>query len=341
MNHKIIDCQVHCAAPSIDALLPYMKAGYAERVIRTAFQLPPAESHPGGGSSKGYASPAEVAASLGDEVSGVVLVPHQAMSTANWTDTRLCAVYVAALNAYMVDHWLAEDDRFHLAIAVSPHEAELAAAEIERHAGNPRVVAATMPMLAPHLGSPFYRPIIEAAARHNLTLIVHPGGKEGTILGAPALGAIGPRYHGEYECLIWHVAAVNISSIIYDGVFVEFPDLKIAFADFGMDWVGPTMWRLDAEWRALRIDIPWVVEPPSTYLGRNVRIIVGDAEGIPQDALAKLVSLAPATSLLFGSNSPFAKDRKWLDTLPTEVREQLCWRNAADTFRSGIAALAA
>lgn len=341
MNDKIIDCQVHCAAPSIDALLPYMKAGYAERVMRTAFQLPPADSHPGGGSRDGYVSPADVTAALGNEVAGAVLIPHQAMSTANWTDTRLCAVYVAALNSYMVDHWLAEDDRFHLAIAVSPHEAELAAAEIERHAGNARVVAVTMPMLAPHLGSSFYRPIIEAVARHDLTLIVHPGGKEGAILGPPALGAIGPRYPGEYECLIWQVAAVNISSTIYDGVFVEFPNLKIAFADFGMDWIGPTMWRLDAEWRALRIDIPWVVEPPSAYLGRNIRVIVGDAEGIPHDALAKLVSLAPATSLLFGSNAPFANDVAWLDGLPGDVREQFRWRNAAETFRSGIGALAA
>ena len=341
MSEKRIDCQVHCAAPAIEDLLPYMKHGYAERVVRTEFQLPSPSAHPGGGTLAGATSPAAVSALLGDDVAAAVLVPHQAMSTANWTDTRLCAVYASALNSYMIDNWLDADERFHLAIAVSPHEADLAAAEIEKHAANPRVVAVTMPMLAPHLGTSFYRPIIEAVARHDLTLIVHPGGKEGTIVGTPALGGIGPRYQGEYECLIWQVAAVNISSLIYDGLFVEFPDLKVAFADFGIDWIGPTMWRLDAEWRALRIDVPWVVEAPSAYLGRNVRFIIADIDGIPPEALTQVAGMAPASSLLFGSNRPFESDDAWLQALPQDLREKVCWRNAAETFGSRIGALAA
>ena len=132
MTGKMIDCQVHCAAPSIDDLLPYMNKGYVDRVVRTEFQLPAAGNHPGGGTYDGPTAPADIAASLGDDVAVAVLVPHQAMSTANWTDTRLCAIYVSALNAYMIDNWLGVDARFHLAIAVSPHEAELAAAEIEK-----------------------------------------------------------------------------------------------------------------------------------------------------------------------------------------------------------------
>jgi len=333
MSGKIIDCQVHCAAPAIEDLLPYMKQGWADRFVRTAFQLPGGQSHPGGGSIAAVACPADISARLGDDVSVAVLLPHQGLSTANWTDTRLCAVYASALNSYMVDHWLGQDDRFRLAIAVSPHEPELAAAEIEKHARDERVVAISMPMLAPHLGTPFYRPIIEAAARNDLTLIIHPGGKEGTIVGTPALAGIGPRFHGEYECLICQVAAVNIASAVYDGLFVEFPNLRLAFADFGFDWVGPAMWRMDAEWRAMRIDVPWVAQAPSKYIAQNVRIIVSETDALPEGALAEITAMIPPSSILFGSNTPFDSDLSWVDALPEALREQVCHGNAVESFR--------
>lgn len=339
MNQEIIDCQIHCGTPSLEDIYPYMESGWVDRFRRVDFHLPPVRGHSGRLESPADPLPSAIPSMLGPNVRAAVAVPHQALPTANWTDTRTCAVFASALNGYMVDHVLPADPRLRLALAISPHEPHLAAAEIEKHAGNPRVVAAVMPMLATHLGATHYRPILEAAARHNIVLVIHPTGKEGTVTGTPALGGIGPRFVGEHDCLVWQVAAVNISSLIYDGLFAEFPDLVVAFADFGFEWLAPVQWRLDAEWRALRVDVPWVTEPPSAYVGRNIRILVSERGETPEKEFAHLASIVPPSSLMFGSNRPFETEPpSWLELLPDETRERVAWKNAAETFGERLTA---
>jgi predicted TIM-barrel fold metal-dependent hydrolase len=338
MERGIIDCECHAAAGKLADLLPYMHEGWQERFTRTAFALPNGNVHPGEGRlDKPVAGPREVAEVLPDGVTAAILVPHQVMAVANWTDTKLCSVYASALNRYFLDHWLPADPRFRFALAISPHEPDLAAAEIREHGRKPGVVAIAMPLLAVHFGHRHYRPILEAAAEFGLPVIVHPGGKEGTITGTPALGGIGPRHAGEYHALIWQVAGVNISSLIYDGVFVELPELKVVFAGFGFEWAPPVLWRINAEWRALRIDIPWVTEPPAFYMARNIRLVASSVGAAPVPMIRHLANLLPEPVLLYGSNHPFSagSGQEMLDAMSDKLRPRVAHLNAAATFNIG------
>lgn len=337
MTIPVIDTQYHCAVPSLAALQPYFDDSTMERLRRTRFTLPEDFVHPGGGIlPEGTKIPtaAEVAADISSETTAKILVPHQIYPTAGWTDTYLCAGYAAALNNYFIDNWLPVDPRFKLAIAVSPHEPALAVAEIERLATNKRVVAIAMPVIAINLGQSHYRPILEAANKHKLPLIVHPSGQEGLVIGTPALGGVGPRQEGEYEALVWQVATANIASLIFDGVFLQLPDLKVIFSGYGFSWAPPFVWRANMEWRNMRIDVPWITEPPSQIASRHIRLVIDDLDSTPPEMLHHLVNVVPKGVLMYGSNGAFGliKEDVLLAALPDGARADVASGNAAATF---------
>ena len=336
MTEVRFDCELHVSVPDLDCLMPFMAPAWAERFRRTRFILPNGGIHPGGGSPAAAGRPPnahETSAALAASVEAAILVPHQALPSAGWCDTHLSAVYAAALNAYFVEHWLPVDPRFRLALAVAPQETDLAADEIRRYENDSRVAGVVLSLIGTNMGQRHYRPILAAAAQAMMPVIVHPGGQEGTIPGTPTLGGIGPRHPGEYNCLIGQVAAANMASLIYDGVFAEHPDLHVVFAGFGMDWIVPVMWHADMEWRNLRVDIPWVTHPPSHYMEQNIRIIINDCDSIPPAMLRHLVSLLPKTMLMYGSNAPFETDgENVLDGVPADLRELVAYRNAEATF---------
>ena len=342
MSDELIDSELHAAAPNLAALLPYMSEAWAERFRRTSFMLPNGALHPGGGALPAGTKapgPAETAAALPDGVRAAILVPHQVLPAAGWCDTHLSAVYASALNAYFIEHWLGVDPRFRLALAISAHEPDLAAEEIRRYQDDDRIAGIAMSLIGINMGQRHYRPILEAAAAACLPVIVHPGGQEGTIPGMPTLGGIGPRHPGEYPCLIGQVAAANMASLIYDGVFSEYPQLQIVFAGFGLDWIVPVMWHADMEWRNLRVDIPWVTQPPSSYMGSNVRVVINDCDGIPPAALRHLASLIPQTMLIYGSNAPFVSDNvEAMAGLPPALHARVAHLNAQATFGSRVGA---
>jgi predicted TIM-barrel fold metal-dependent hydrolase len=339
VSGRIIDCEVQAAAPSLGALLPYMSEAWAERFRRSGFVLPSGGAHPGGGTlplGQAAPQPEQASAALPGTVINAVLVPHQILPSSGWCDTKLSAVYASALNAYLVEHWLPKDERFRLMLAAVAPEPDAAAEEIARYALDQRVVGVVLSPIGVNMGQRHYRPILQAAAQAGLAVMVHPSGQEGNIPGMPTLGGIGPRHPGEYACLIGQVAAANMASLIYDGTFSEFPNLQIIFAGFGLDWLLPTIWHSDMEWRNLRIDIPWVAQPPSSLLGRNVRVIISDTDSMPLDAFRHVVSLLPQGTLLYGSNSPFPTGQSALPILDDKTREEVMHANASGTFGTRV-----
>ncbi len=341
MSEALIDCEYHVAAPDLQLLLPYMEKSWAARFVRSRFSLPLGREHPGGGSlteGSSLPDPATAGAALAAGTRAALLVPHQVMPVAGWTDTLLCSVYATALNRYVREHWIPADRRFRMAIAISPHEPELAADEIDRYGEDVSAAAIVMPLLATHLGQTHYRPIFKAAARHRLPVIVHPSGREGTIVGTPVLSGMGPRHAGEYHSLIWQAAVTNIASLVYDGVFIDLPDLRVVFAGFGFEWLPGVLWHLDMEWRSLRIDIPWVTDPPSVYVARHIRIVIDDLGLTPPEASRQIANMLAEGLLMWGSNSPFATNSaaEVLDAMPEKLRAKVAFGNAAETFGSRL-----
>jgi predicted TIM-barrel fold metal-dependent hydrolase len=334
----VIDCSLHPLVEQLDDLLPFMDEAIGLRVTQSEFRLPHASPHPGvdveAASVGAGTDPVAVAASLGPEIERAILIPAQAMPTPGWLDHELAAAFVSAVNAYLVDRWLPADERFRLAIALSPHQPRLAVAEIERHDGVAGIAAAAMPLIAVAMGHEHYHPIYAALAERGLPLIVHPGGSEGEVLGAASIGGTGPRTPEETFALLPQVAQANVGSLVFNGVFDLFPDLTVVFAGWGFEWAPTLCWRVDAEWRGLRVAVPWLTRAPSEVIADHVRFVVDGAASALRPGAWDHAALLPEHVLLYGSDAPFNRvgADEWLAAAPDTLRARVAHDNAAALF---------
>jgi uncharacterized protein len=341
---SLVDCQIHPLVPGIETLFERMDPNWVDRFRGTAFALPGGIPHPGrppiAPPRAPAGSPAELAANLAPGTERAILIPAQSFPSPGWCDVAMNNVLAATLNDEIAAVWLKADERFRLAAVVSAQDPGAAAEEIARQAEVPGVVAIATSLLEVNLGGGHYEPIFAALAAAGLPLIVHPGGSEGFAIGAPRLGGIGPKGALERFTLLPQVAQANIASIIYDGVFLRYPQLKIVFAGFGFDWAQSLLWRADAEWRNLRIDVPWLTEAPSQFFGRHLRLVLDRSSAAPHDQQQAIVRTLPASSLMFGSDLPFesADPTTVLACVPEEARDRAAAGNAYETFGERLGA---
>ena len=344
---SVFDAELHPLIESREQLLSHVAdESWRERLRSGEFGVPPASPHPGaeveGRKVPAAATdPAAVAAALGEEVEAALLVPAQAMTTAGWLNHGMAATFCAALNDLLVAEWLLAEPRFRLALAVAPHDGAVAAEEIERLASNPAVAAVCMPLIAVNMGQRHYHPIYAAAERHGLPVIVHPGGFEGSVIGPASLGGVGPRTPEETFSMLPQVAMANLASLIYDGAFQRFPELRVVFAGFGFSWAPPVLWRADSEWRGLRVDVPWLTRPPSEYVADHVRFMVDSACELRPEAW-RVGAMLPPSSLIYGSDLPFGEGdaERALAGAPEDMRERIAVGNARETFGARLGAAA-
>jgi hypothetical protein len=85
----------------------------------------------------------------------------------------------------------------------------------------------------------------------------------------------GPGYPTHY--IEWHTCLslgfqAHLVSFITEGVFGRFPGFRVVMVEGGVSWLPALMWRLDAEWKALRSEVPWLTRAPSEYRGDHLRL---------------------------------------------------------------------
>ncbi len=215
------------------------------------------------------------------------------------------AVLCSAFNDYFLEHWCEHDTRFHYALTVSPQDPTQAVAEIRRRGSHPGVAAVYLPWEDVLLGNPKYDPIYAAAQEHDLPILLHLSGMETVAQGAPASPVGVPDTFAErrvgYPLFAW----AHLGSIAMSGVLAKFPRLKFIFVELGFTWLLPALWRLDATWRATRLETPWLTEPPSETLRNRVWFTTDniDEPARPGD-LYKLIEMLGTEWLVFGSDYP-------------------------------------
>jgi predicted TIM-barrel fold metal-dependent hydrolase len=243
----------------------------------------------------------------------------------------------AALNDYLIDHWLGADERFHLAIGVTPKDPVAAAAEVRRLAGHPRVVAVFLPTNDIAFGNRYFHPIYDAAHECGLPIFSHVGAGEGDFRGAAALPGGQPSHFAERRAIFSTVAQANISSLVFEGTFERFPSLKVAFVEWGFGWVPPLMWSMDARWRGLRGETPWVKRPPSEYVLDHMRFATQPLDEPPkrEHLLALLDMITAERTLMFATDYPHWDNEfpeRVLQSVPRDLARRIMVDNALQTF---------
>ena len=335
----VIDCDVHNVVPATTALFPYLPAHWREHITNTLFKGPadssyprhaPTTERPGSAPAKGPAGSdlgllrEQVLDPLGIEI-GVLCCAYAVDSLHN-PDAAIALS--RAVNDWQIAEWLDKEPRLRASIIVPSQIPQLAADEIDRVGDHPGFVQVALPVRTQHpYGSRIWHPMWEAIARHDLVGGITFGG----VPGNPPTPSGWPSYYFEEYAGMAQVFQSQLVSIVTEGVFDQFPTLRVTLLEGGWTWLPPFLWRFDKEWRNLRRLVPWVKRPPSEYVREHFRLTVQplDAPPDPTMLLKAIDFIGSEDVLLFSTDYPHRHDAD-----PEQVLFPALSKDAAQKIRS-------
>ena len=363
----IIDCDVHQNFTSLQELLPYLPHAHRDHVTRGGYSGMGLPSylwmHPEGFTRRDAVPPTggpagsdyvtlrdqlldaydeEYAILNGEEILSVSIMAHAPLATA----------LARAYNEWLVETWLPCDRRLKGSIVVATQDPIAAAAEIRRVGRNADFVQVILPTgtRLPY-GDPIYHPIWAAAVEMDLPVAIHPGG-DGIGIGGPSAAGGHPTFYIEWMTLGCQLPQTHLVTMICQGVFERFPSLRLVLVECGVCWLPDILWRLDTNYKALRVEVPWVTRLPSEYVSEHVRFTTQPIDQPPKPQyLQQLLEMVDGENLLmFASDYPhWDADTPATPGLPAAWRPKVQHANArafytrlprADAVRQPVAAQA-
>jgi uncharacterized protein len=187
-------------------------------------------------------------------------------------DPDYAAAIVRAFNDWTLEHWAAKDERIVVAMGVAIRDPARAVEEIERIGERPEVRGIVLPTgtIFPY-GNRFYHPVWRACEERGLVVVIHPG-NEGSGMAGPPTGVGYPTYYIENRMARPQMGMAHAASLIAEGVFEKFPKLKVLFNECDQFWAVGLMWHMDADWKSLREQTPWLKKLPSEYFRQHIRV---------------------------------------------------------------------
>lgn len=354
IRHGAIDCDVHVEPPSMNALLGYIDPYWHELIrsghLGVAHRLYPA-SEPMSARPEARAAGSfpphtyeELRAQLLDPYA-----PHAVILTcvATFQGSRnpyFEAAMTTAVNNWMRDEFLDRDPRLRGSIVVPVFHPEAAAEEIDRLGGDRRFAQVLLPVRSETpWGNVRYRAIHEAAARNRLPITLHAWG--GWHM-APTSSGSAATYYEDYLYNSQIIAPNQVLSLVAEGVFDRYPDLRVCLAELGFAWLPSLLWRFDKDWTALWRETPWVRDRPSAYVREHLRATLSPTlipDRVPARELAQLADMLDAGHmLLYSSDYPHDHGSDALDNLLGVLgeadQEKVLRGNASEFFDIPVAA---
>jgi predicted TIM-barrel fold metal-dependent hydrolase len=337
----VIDCDVHNNWSSADVLRPYLPPAFREYLERGELpgergSFPHAHRpwlHPegfkrndsvpptGGPAGSDYAFMCE---QLLDRyaVEYAVLTGEEAIEVSTLANPYYAQALASGYNDWLVENWLPLDRRLKGSLVVAPQDPEGAAKEIRRLGGHPDIVQVLVSSGSQRpYGDPFYDPIWEACGELDLPLAAHLGGQGG--VNANPTGCGPPTFFWEAHALLCETGMGHVASAIAHGVFERWPNTRLVLVECGIAWLPAILWRLDADYRALRKETPWLKRLPSEYAREHIRLTTQPLEQ-PRHRAAlwpALEDVGADDMLLFASDYPH-----WDFDSPTVVAVPQAWR---------------
>lgn len=240
-----------------------------------------------------------------------------------------------AINDYQIAEWLEKEPRLRASMLVNYEDSQLAVNEIQRLGNHPGFVQILLfARTAEPLGRRKYWPIYEAALNYDLPIGIHFGGQ-----GSGPLTAGGwPSYYIEDHCGMAQAFQAQVASLVCEGVFERFPELRIVIIEGGFAWMPSLAWRLDQSWQRLHAEAPYLKKPPSEYIRKHFWLSTQPMEE-PRRRLhfeQLLEQMDGGQHLMFATDYPhwdFDSPARALPvTLPFQVRRNIMAENARQFY---------
>jgi predicted TIM-barrel fold metal-dependent hydrolase len=347
----MIDCDIHNDWHTAEELLPYLDPNFRDYLIRGELPGPRGSfphanrpwPHPEGFMRYDLTADGRPGAHfeiMKEKLLDAynydfgVLNGEEGIEVSTLGNPHYASALARAQNEWMLDTWLTYDPRFRGSLIVAPQDPEGAATEIRRIGHRPEFVQVLVSSgsYRPY-GDPVYHPIWEAAAEVGLPIAAHLGGQGGKNYNPIGCGPT--TFFWETHALLAETGMAHIASLIAHGVFEKWPSLKFLLIECGVAWVAPILWRLDADFKALRKETPWVKRLPSEYFRDHIRVASQPLEQPPNPAhlRAVLEAIDAEHTLLFDSDYPhWDFDEPGHLAIPQEWHERVFDLNAREFY---------
>ncbi len=309
-----IDASVHAFFESDADLREYVGEPWASRGFPTpdvSFMGPLGRRYAPGAWEPGAPHPGSQPDRVGEAVlrhTGFDYAILHPMTVGVLPDWHLESAILEATNRMLAERWLhsgAYQDQFLGTIRVNPNDLDGAVREIHRWKNDAKFVQIGIPMQtqAPY-GRPHYKPLWRAACDAGLPVAIHWEMGQG-ITHPPTPSGVTRTYQQMlgFQPLTF---VYHLMNMIAEGVFEEFPELHIVFADGAADLLTPMIWRMDTFGRPHLEQTPWAPRMPSDYLPGHVHFVNGalDTPGDVEFASEWLRMTGKEDMLMFGSSYP-------------------------------------
>jgi predicted TIM-barrel fold metal-dependent hydrolase len=310
-----IDCDLHPAVPDVAALMPYLDDFWREHlteryidhspfVLASYAQNLPQSARADWRPAKGVAG-ADLAALRRDALDAfgtrfaIANVLHGAVALYN---ADMAAALCKAVNSWIAHEWLDREPRLRGSILMPTQDVELAVAEIERCAPDPRFVQVLLLVMGDRpLGHRSFWPIYRAAEKYGLPIGIHAGS---TFRHAPT-GSGWPSYHLEDSVLQASAFEDTLVSFLAEGVLQKFPGTKLVLMESGFAWLPTLLWRTNRSWRGVRTEVPWIDRAPAEIVRDHVRFTLQPLDVPNGDVLNRVIDHVRSDELIvFSTDYP-------------------------------------
>lgn len=341
---KVIDTDVHHDLSSVNDLLPYL-SDHWKRYI-TDYGWKPLKTVPFHQVRKGTKFRADSIVDHAPPGSDFELLKKQLLDENNITYAVLggwfheatvatgwfefAAARASAYNDYTIEKFLNKDKRLLGSITISS-DPEAAVKEIDRVGSHPQMVQVMLSVGNFTWGDPRYHPIFEAANRHGLVIGMHLSA-DISFSGGDFL-----RYYVAWRSAHPQAYMNQIISLITNGVFDKYPDLKVALIEGGFEWVPFMMNRMDSAYKGLRQETPWVKRMPSDYFRDNMRFSTQPWHDISAKHFLSIIDMMGSEDMLmFSTDYPHWDFDDPNRTIPPQIskdlKHKILYENARELY---------
>jgi predicted TIM-barrel fold metal-dependent hydrolase len=224
-----------------------------------------------------------------DEPGLSLIVPHVL------PDIEPAHLMAAAIRNYL-------DPRLKASLVVPYEDPDASRTEIRRRAGDRRFAHVLMLTRTGELmGRRRYWPIYEAACEAGLPVGVHVFGYSGRAASNTGWPSFYIEEMTEHSC----ACQAQVTSLIMEGVFETFPQLKIVMIEAGFGWMPALGHRLDRNWKRMRAAMPHLKRAPSEYLHDHFWVTTQPMEEPENPAhLVDIMTAIGFDRILFSSDYP-------------------------------------
>lgn len=264
-----------------------------------------------------------------DQIAWSVLYPTAGLTFGLVRDKDWACALAAGYNDYLHERFTKPEKRLKGMALIPLQSIPDAVNELKRAVNELAFVGAVLPAVG--LRQPFgdtkYFPVYEAAQELGVLLAVHAAPTQGIGVDSfDRLIEVRALSHGFGQM-------IQMTSMVYNGVFDRFPRLKVAYAEAGCGWVPYLMERLDLEYEHRNTQVPECEKLPSEHL-KSGRIFIHcelEDRSIPQIAdHVRDDILFCATDFPHEPRSEFrANIEKFMarEDIRAEIKHKICFEN--------------